>query len=1008
MNMRIFQLNSSGCPSLNNKNEQKIIEPALKEKITPFTFSPKTSSALKSRLLVSMIAFKGAMNHETNRIVINDLLNNYNELATSTDKNSFDTPKYNSVNSGLSLTSYKVKRENQGSKERISILSPTENNKLIAYIDYDRNRPKPLIDMELGNFPLTLKVREPETKLTLIITGNSCVSGNNFTVKTGEKIKSSGISFKGNSSKLYVSEAFRPDETEKAVKEYFDKGLYNNVEKGDYAGQLANDYSILGLAGGYGSRFAPILEENGNNKPSTFLPGKNYRLLHISILDMAIRSGLIDSEKLKNILANSEETFFNPVSAKTISNSGDSNLIYIKAPNKNSLGTGGGIISALQKGIIPSNKPAIILTGDNLTNIDLSRALKEFENSNSGFMMIGFPIAERRLQDFAPIGIKKDINGKWLVEKFYDKRKAPEAKITEGEYKGDYVTSTNICIIHPKVLQILKNMSPAGSEYDFMNFFPYILKTLNKEDRIANDDGKPLKMTLCIAEAKGGKKPRWNDIGTIPSFFKEVRKAAENKHGIYKGLPQQLLSDFKNLVDSETGVICMSQDAKSALEKFKQKHSITDINGDVIAIISNSPARAAGINSISAFEQTKLYKDFKAKGADTNRIYDFIKNTNSGQMEIKEFLSCVTSNDDLSFKFIKEITQDPRQSRKVLKTLISKLGEENYLDWYLGEKGYMHAYDKYTQRFFNKAGSIEELLKFSPNWGFWKLEEKALALKNPDFSKLSSEKREEKIGKIFSEDREINFTIGKLPEGFSNRAAFVELTKQLKAIGGIDKERKINADGYSFYVQSLKGGDFNDKHVFSVKTGSKKYIIKADRVNLEDLNKVEDSFNPGKLRLLSNYEKRAIRKSKLINPDSIYFNACLDFYLNENNCKNVPKMHFYDFESNSAVYEYIEDKHGDPYQCGLDCENILNVIKFNKDLSDVNSLGVYCNDTSDKNILTTTNGNKKIIDLGHASYLDGLKPGCKTFHLDFTNINGVSLPVVLASKLLAKSEILGS
>jgi len=388
-------------------------------------------------------------------------------------------------------------------------------------------------------------------------------------------------------------------------------------------------------------------------------------------------------------------------------------------------------------------------------------------------------------------------------------------------------------------------------------------------------------------------------------------------------------------------------------------------------------------------EETTLYSQFKLSSNYPEKIYGFVKNANASPTYISEFLNTVTANPDSSKKFIAEITSDPKESKSIIRTLCRKLGsEKNYLNWFYGSGGYYDAYKPYLQDYFEKANSVEDLLKFSPNWGFWRLEEKYWMQNNPYQSKnLTPEEREIAVNKARHENKVIPFTIGKLPEEFGDRENFAKLVKKLD----YGTNGTVSVYPKEFKVSQFSGGDKNYKNIFLVTAGNKDFIVKADRFTAENIIKQQtDSY----------YDYRTCKENKLLRGDSIFLDACMDFYLNANNSKNAPKIHFYDFDTNSSIYECVK---GRPYKEG---DGFINIVDLNNKLLDVNSLGVICNDTAYGNYRQGEDGNIKIIDIGHSSYIDGLKPGCNEYNIDTLNVCGRSLGITTASLALSNYNLL--
>lgn len=560
--------------------------------------------ALRSNFIGQTLAFKGKEVKNQFRTIVSDLIG-------QTGKNSVIRTEKDPI---LNLESYIIQRENE--KDNVTITVRTYPNAApIIVIKANETKDIPIFDLVLfSKSPPLIQLRDNKNISTILAYNGSQIKGKNFDVTVGEK--PSHLSFKG----TYLIKGLRPEESDLAVKEYFDNDLFKNVEKGDYADNLKQQYSLVALVGGYGTRLAPIAEVGKHNKPSVYLPGLQYRLMHTSVLDMGVRAGIIDPYKLKTDIKEKNIINYDPDKHKIDKNI-DTNLVLINGPEDKVLNIGYSLSSAIIDGIIPVNKPAIFTTSDFLSNIDLSRALKEFEETNSGYMAINNTIPLKEISNQTLMSVKQDKKGQWLIDKFYDVAKnneeldnlAKNTVIDSGKYKDRYVTSSNcqVVIIHPKVLQAMKNMFKYNEEESLITFFNTVHKLLNGKEKILNkegkpiaslvemgitdkngnpggimgDNGEPLKMTFSFAEAKDGHEAIFRDVGTVDSFIKEARKIAKNENNEYNGFPKPLLDSFKELVDPYTGIVYMSKQAKLDYNNnFKQKYSISEMQGNIMVM----------------------------------------------------------------------------------------------------------------------------------------------------------------------------------------------------------------------------------------------------------------------------------------------------------------------------------------------------------------------------------------------------------------------------------------
>lgn len=355
----------------------------------------------------------------------------------------------------------------------------------------------------------------------------------------------------------------------------------------------------------------------------------------------------------------------------------------------------------------------------------------------------------------------------------------------------------------------------------------------------------------------------------------------------------------------------------------------------------------------------------------------------------------MTANSGSAQKLVEELTQNPLESLKKAQGLVEKFGLNtkaginDFFNWCLAPDGYYGAYENYVRHYFDKAGSISELLKFQPNWAPWKLEEKAFQLEHsPQGAKHEDVKAA--IGKSYNYMREINFTIGELPQIFESPDEYAKLIDSLKKSNA--QRMEINLGNRSYNLKRLNGGQFSDKFIYLMETQGQKFILKLDRINVEDCSKFDN-------RLASLAEQRNIRKNKYLAADSVYSNSCISRYLELNGCDEMSKLLYYDHKTHSAVFEYIEDVHGDVYQQIDYGDSAFDLNKVNDVYKNLNALGIYLNDPATINGLTRKDGKKILIDLGHCNYMDIFKPGVRGYHTAFSNTVGPNIGASLASML---------
>ncbi len=525
------------------------------------------------------------------------ILKNINNLNQDTI-----TPRYNPTNRDLKIQNCIITVKNLDDNSKYLKIKDN-NNQTIATVKVKSSDEIPQINLHTGNYKPTIELNDKDC--TVLLSEDSYIKSPNFVIATGKYVDKarSNISF----GQLYVTEAYKASSIQNAVNEYFIQEKFNDVSNGKYKDQLKNEYSMVGLAAGYGSRLSIISDNTDDAKPATPFITNKYRLIDFSVLNPGIKAGIIKP----NSINSNESGTFDTINKKILSGK-DANLMYLRETEEKPIGTGGSFFSALKNNVVKTDKPLVLATGDLYTNLDLSYALKEFENKNAGLLVVYKQIGENDITKLPIIKLDK-YEGTNYVKQFCH---LPNNKDEEGYIRGlslqdnpnRYATTTSIYIMHPKVLEILKQISGEGNQ-SFGSYLPILLQILNgkgkdqitADDRILtklremdlidnqniskglrDDNGHHLTMIADIAKREDGKAAVAEDVGTYKRYLEQARKTSANKFGEYDYFPKDYLSEIKNLVDQNTGIVFTDGDAKNNFKKFKTKQNIEEIYGDVL------------------------------------------------------------------------------------------------------------------------------------------------------------------------------------------------------------------------------------------------------------------------------------------------------------------------------------------------------------------------------------------------------------------------------------------
>lgn len=345
---------------------------------------------------------------------------------------------------------------------------------------------------------------------------------------------------------------------------------------------------------------------------------------------------------------------------------------------------------------------------------------------------------------------------------------------------------------------------------------------------------------------------------------------------------------------------------------------------------------------IKSFDNTALYEKFVNSG---KNFTEFLRESFDDAAKIKEFLFSVTSDEQVSQKFINEVIADPRESLSITKLLRDKIGGvKNLTEWLQEEGGYYTAYKKFAENLFNNSENIDELLKVSPNWHLF-----AFQMRWHDRIKFGELPEEFK----FVEDL----------KNFANWLAYLPLER--------GRAKKFEYSMQYMMIEPLSFG------------ASSKIPLKIQMVNWDDVPTSKPYVVKVQSRHFRHGENSNAKIAEAYRSDSVFLDAQIDRYLNLNNCKNANKLYFYDFDSEMAIYG-LEDGFAPDLKHG-------GIRYVNKKLKDMNELGIYYNDATPSNFIEK-DGKLIVIDIGESSFIDPLRPGIPHLHFDLPNWAGRALP----------------
>lgn len=448
----------------------------------------------------------------------------------------------------------------------------------------------PKATFKIGKFDPVIDFVDEELGIKVNTLAGSKIKADNFELVYPGTIRTEGrfdkkIAFTGN-GELQVVTYYKEQASKDAVDMYKDGNFHEKIQKGDYVKLMEKmKPTFMVLAGGFGTRLYDYTGAEENKPSAKILGDDRYRLMGNAI-DLASKAGVIDGNKDK---------------IKYLSGAGSIQGDDVEDVLQNvNLGDGGCIAKSLALGKTDVTKPLVVLNADTVTNADITRALKEFNDHPDAAILIPYYESPRsRAKEFGLMAAY-EVQGQNVsiirnfVEKPKDLKDAEDARINGTT---SYMANPGIYIISPEALQILKKqgeelIEKGGFELGLAKDFitPIVEKCGNNGLRRAGGNNEFMKAYTVPLERKGGGAAYWDDLGktgAIVECFREMAHQAE-RHDIdspenkFYGLPEFLLKAAKRNVDLETGVVCMTDKAREKLERFKEKYGIEKLEGNII------------------------------------------------------------------------------------------------------------------------------------------------------------------------------------------------------------------------------------------------------------------------------------------------------------------------------------------------------------------------------------------------------------------------------------------
>lgn len=351
-------------------------------------------------------------------------------------------------------------------------------------------------------------------------------------------------------------------------------------------------------------------------------------------------------------------------------------------------------------------------------------------------------------------------------------------------------------------------------------------------------------------------------------------------------------------------------------------------------------------NDCSRITNTQRFSNFVGKPEDSDVSFCEKKHVCSSSLEaVSNYNRALVSfgkivRPAINTDFVQFLTADPRECQ--LKSAdVKKILADNLLG--SRKREYNSVFRKYTQQMYDQATTLEELVKFRPDWDERALWEKHYQLKESG-----------------------PLTLGKLPASFNPENSFNEIGEQLtektkQAIRLRNQKKKvpesfdISSGNLTLTFKRLKSGQ-STKSVYLVEPeAGKKFVVKID----------------------------PIFKNRLNRGNSVAQDAIIDYYLTANECENVAKLYYFNNDYNLAIYEYVEpDEDQSAVESCIEQQTGLNA-----NMPDYTALGMIFIDNHGSDNIRVRNGKFVVIDSGYSFYNCSLKPRVSWYHSQLPTVD---------------------
>jgi len=305
--------------------------------------------------------------------------------------------------------------------------------------------------------------------------------------------------------------------------------VVDNYADKKYAPSVKDDYNFFIPSDGDGTRYKDITAlQGGVTKPASYIPasigGRQMSLVQGVISNFA-RTGKLDK-------------MFDFVRVE---------------PAK---GSAYAFLEGLKSGKIQTERPLVFSWGDNFSDINISRLMKNHEDSKSGFTVTVLPVDKSRTKALSII--KTDDVQSRTIDKFVEKPQDDDfidSCVLPEFGKNKCLSAVGPYILSPEALTWIKENYIEDPEsflnpdkgYDFSSMIIAPMLEAFKNGEIIDKNGNPMDMKFDIID----KKETWSDLGTQKDFSQAMKDASMGK---YQYLPYEMKASMKKNIDGNNNI----------------------------------------------------------------------------------------------------------------------------------------------------------------------------------------------------------------------------------------------------------------------------------------------------------------------------------------------------------------------------------------------------------------------------------------------------------------------